>query len=151
MSQELLEILQEVKDPEIPTVSVVELGMINRINRQDDTIFVEMIPTFVGCPALDMIRQNVQEELMQKTGVKKVKVEYSFHPPWTSERITREGWEKLRAFGIASPGKNHTDIPSCPYCEADGGDVENIFGPAACRAIYYCKNCRQPYEGMKKI
>ncbi len=147
--------LQDVKDPEIPTVSVVEMGMVNQVLLKGSQIQVEMTPTFVGCPALDVIRRDTQKRLMQLEGVTDVQVSFVIDPPWTSERITPEGRKKLTEFGIAPPkmnGQGSLDIvPPCPYCGAEGGEVHNLFGPTACRSIFYCRKCRQPFEGMKPI
>lgn len=144
--------LQDVKDPEIPTVSVIEMGMVNRITREEKQISVEMTPTFMGCPALDMIRTNIITRLMEEEGVENVTVRFVHHPPWTSSRITPEGQRKLKEFGIAPPNLGEElFVPSCPYCGSDGGTVDNLFGPTACRAIFYCRSCRQPFEGMKVV
>lgn len=149
--EKIWEHLQEVKDPEIPTISVVEMGMVHRVDIQEDKVLVEMTPTFVGCPALDIIRENVSKQLLTLEGIKDVDVKFVFDPPWTSDRITPEGREKLKEFGIAPPVQKDFQTPSCPYCGEEEGEVENLFGPVACRAIYYCKNCRQPFEAFKKV
>ena len=98
------EALQEVKDPEIPDLSIVELGMVNRVTEEAGEVQVEITPTFVGCPALDLIAGDVREKLTQVKGVSRVRVSFVMDPPWTSERITPEGREKLKNFGIAPPG-----------------------------------------------
>lgn len=149
--EQVWQALQEVKDPEIPTISVVEMGMVHRVELTPREVLVEMIPTFVGCPALDLIRANVSERLLAIEGVNQVDVQFVFDPPWTSDRITPEGHEKLKQFGIAPPTVKPHQLPPCPYCGEEDGEVENLFGPTACRAIYYCKRCRQPFEGMKRI
>ncbi|MGX9706384.1 1,2-phenylacetyl-CoA epoxidase subunit PaaD [Laceyella tengchongensis] len=143
--------LQEVKDPEIPTVSVVEMGMVKRVEVMPGRVHVEMMPTFVGCPALDLIRKQVVRQLSEPDASVEVEVDFVFDPPWTSERITAEGARKLKEFGIAPPSSQLDELPSCPYCGEEKGQVENLFGPTACRAIYYCTRCRQPFEGMKKV
>ncbi|MFC7440365.1 1,2-phenylacetyl-CoA epoxidase subunit PaaD [Laceyella putida] len=143
--------LQEVKDPEIPTVSVVEMGMVHEVEVMPGRIRIAMMPTFVGCPALEQIREQVIRELSRQSGVNDVEVTFIFDPPWTSDRITSEGARKLKEFGIAPPGREVDEFPPCPYCGEEQGEVENLFGPTACRAIYYCKRCRQPFEGMKKV
>lgn len=145
--------LQEVKDPEIPTVSIVELGMVNRIISEKGYVQVEITPTFVGCPALDLIAEDVEKTLLQLEEVDQVKVSFVMDPPWTSDRITEEGRKKLTSFGIAPPekwGMSH-QVPKCPFCGGREGEVENLFGPTACRSIFYCKRCHQPFEGMKPI
>ncbi|MEW9031820.1 MAG: 1,2-phenylacetyl-CoA epoxidase subunit PaaD [Planifilum fimeticola] len=141
----LWQALQEVKDPEIPTISLVDLGMIHRLRVEGDRVTVEILPTFVGCPALDIIRRDVRKRLLQVEGVADVEVKFVYHPPWTSERITEEGRKRLASFGIAPPrpaGDNPMDI---------GGEIQNLFGPTACRSIFYCRRCRQPFEGMKPV
>lgn len=143
--------LDDVKDPEIPTVSVIEMGMINNVSLEENHIYVEMTPTFIGCPALEFIRNSVVNRLLEEEGVDCVTVRWVYHPPWTSSRITEEGERKLKEFGIASPAKTGMLIPSCPFCGSDEGAVDNLFGPTACRAIFYCRSCRQPFEGMKAI
>ena len=95
--------LQEVKDPEIPTVSLVDLGMIHRLQVAGDRVTVEILPTFVGCPALEIIRRDVRERLLRVDGVADVSVKFVYHPPWTTERITEEGRKQLASFGIAPP------------------------------------------------
>ncbi len=144
-------VLRDVKDPEIPTISVVEMGMVNRVSVDGSLVEIEMMPTFVGCPALDIIRKNVSDRLLQEEGVANVEVRFIFDPHWTSDRITPEGHRKLKEFGIAPPADGQSGVPLCPYCGSGEGEVENLFGPTACRAIYYCKRCHQPFEGMKKV
>lgn len=149
--ERLWAVLQEVKDPELPTVSVVEMGMVHQVILREKRVEVEMMPTFVGCPALGLIREQVSRRLLEEQGVEEVVVHFIFDPPWTSNRITEAGQKKLQEFGIAPPPAESMFVPPCPYCGSSGGDIENLFGPTACRAIYYCKRCHQPFEGMKKI
>ncbi|SDX23947.1 ring-1,2-phenylacetyl-CoA epoxidase subunit PaaD [Marininema mesophilum] len=150
---DLIEALQDVKDPEIPAVSIVELGIVNLAERRGEEAYVELTPTFVGCPALDMIRSEVEKRLAKVDKVEKVSVQVVMNPPWTSDRITQEGRKKLTEFGIAPPLQDmeelHHRVPACPYCGEVEGDVHNLFGPTACRAIYYCRRCKEPFEGMK--
>jgi ring-1,2-phenylacetyl-CoA epoxidase subunit PaaD len=147
----VMALLDEVKDPEIPAVSIRELGMVHRVEVSDQHVRVELLPTFVGCPALDFIRQGVQRRL-EAAGIR-ADVAFVLDVPWTSDRITPEGIEKLRGFGIAPPVRSDspTLVPPCPYCGAEGGEIENLFGPTPCRAIFYCSRCRQPFEGIKAV
>ena len=114
----LWQALQEVKDPEIPTISLVDLGMIHRLLVEGDRVTVEILPTFVGCPALDIIRRDVRKRLLQVEGVADVEVKFVYDPPWTSDRITEEGRKRLASFGIAPPrpagGKSHGYRSSLP-------------------------------------
>lgn len=150
--------LADVKDPEIPPVSVVDMGMVSRVAVDGDQVQVDMTPTFVGCPALDIIRRDVAARLAHEPGVGNVAVRFVFDPPWTSERITPQGRERLKTFGIAPPMPeaaggliNLAEVPPCPFCGSHDTHMENLFGPTACRAIYYCDGCRQPFESMKTV
>jgi ring-1,2-phenylacetyl-CoA epoxidase subunit PaaD len=147
--------LETVKDPEIDSVSIIDLGMVEGITIQNDEVSIKLLPTFMGCPALDIIKGNVEKALLKVEGINRVHVEFINNPPWTSERITEEGRERLKEFGIAPPpihfedsGEWHVD---CPYCESTYTTLDNIFGPTACRSILYCKGCKQPFEAMKPV
>jgi ring-1,2-phenylacetyl-CoA epoxidase subunit PaaD len=151
--------LDGVKDPEIPPVSVVDMGMVSRVVVEGDRVAIDMTPTFVGCPALDIIRRDVSAAVARVDGVAGVEVRFVFDPPWTSERITAQGRERLKTFGIAPPVRenpaggliNLEEVPPCPFCGSADTHMENLFGPTACRAIYYCDACRQPFEAMKTV
>ena len=145
--------LKDVKDPEIPTLSLEELGMVYSISVSGREVRIELIPTFVGCPAIELIRRLVAKKVEAVDGIESVQVTFVMDVPWTSDRITAEGRAKLQAFGIAPPPREFTprSAPSCPYCGASETDVVSLFGPTACRSIFYCKSCQQPFEGMKYV
>lgn len=189
--------LEDVKDPEIPPVSIIDMGMVSRVEvkgtahatgggeqgpavsqGRSTTVRVEITPTFVGCPALEIIRRNVERRLLAVDGVARVIVGFVYDPPWSSDRITPQGRDRLRSFGIAPPQDGTSrfggvpgqcssaadapaaaglslisleEAPPCPYCGSADTHMENLFGPTACRAIFYCDACRQPFEGMKRI
>ncbi|MCF8568086.1 phenylacetate-CoA oxygenase subunit PaaJ [Alicyclobacillus tolerans] len=145
--------LQDVKDPEIPTLSLEELGMVYDLTVQDHHAKVQLIPTFVGCPAVEMIRRLVENNVGQVKGIESVQVEFVMDVPWSSDRITEEGRRKLAEFGISPPPHEFLpgQAPVCSYCGSSDTDVVSIFGPTACRAVYYCKQCSQPFEGMKYV
>ena len=149
------EALAEVPDPEIPTVSVVDLGVIRGVRVEGERLTVEMLPTFVGCPAIEVMRAQIGERLAPLAG--EVIVKLSFAEPWTSDRITENGREHLRTSGFAPPGIGPADeltvmpIASCPYCGSRNTTLENPFGPTLCRAIYHCADCRQPFEQFKRV
>lgn len=150
--------LAEVPDPEIPVVSVVDLGMVEKVEVDPGTIRVTLLPTFVGCPALGAIRSAVRERL--EAFGREVDVRFDYRVPWTSDRITTDGREKLRASGFAPPAPSRPDQPvlvqlgaplACPNCGSRRTVLENAFGPTQCRAIYHCTECRQPFEAFKTI
>ena len=151
--------LNDVFDPEIPAVSIVELGMIGGIDVDTERIRVELLPTFVGCPALEVIQGAIADRL-DEFG-RRVAVEVSFATPWTSDRISDTGREKLRRSGFAPPphlGAGARALPmlgedpiACPYCGSTRTTLENVFGPTQCRSIRHCADCRQPFESFKPV
>ncbi|MDF9296862.1 MULTISPECIES: 1,2-phenylacetyl-CoA epoxidase subunit PaaD [Geobacillus] len=152
-NEEVWKALETVKDPEIHSISIVDLGMVEQVDVRDEAVSVCLLPTFLGCPALDIIRTRV-EEAVKQAGASAVTVEFLRHPPWTSDRISEAGRERLKQFGIAPPPRQ---MPSgawqvaCPYCGAERTVMENLFGPTACRSIFYCKQCKNPFEAMKPV
>jgi ring-1,2-phenylacetyl-CoA epoxidase subunit PaaD len=142
--QAVWDALAEVPDPAIPALSVVDLGMVHSVELDGGRLRVELLPTFVGCPALDLIRQAVAARLAGMAA--DVQVEMTFAEPWTSERITADGRRALRDSGFAPPRS-----ATCPFCGSRDTRVENAFGPTRCRAIFWCNHCRQPFEQFKAI
>jgi ring-1,2-phenylacetyl-CoA epoxidase subunit PaaD len=152
------EALAEVPDPEIPAVSVVDLGIVRAVEAVPGRIRVEILPTFVGCPAVEQMRGAVSERLSGMAP--DVEVEVSFAEPWTSDRISEAGRRKLQRSGFGPPigGDGHGSEPitlapvaTCPLCGSRRTVMENAFGPTLCRAVYYCTACRQPFEQFKTV
>lgn len=149
--------LDEVKDPEIPVVSVVEMGIVREVMVEGKRTSVKMTPTFSGCPALQVIERDIAACLYQM-GFDEVQVDVVLHPPWTSDWITDEARRKLREFGLASP-KRHGgqievtfyDLVACPYCNSKNTNLKNAFGSTLCRSIFYCEECQQPFEQFKAL
>jgi ring-1,2-phenylacetyl-CoA epoxidase subunit PaaD len=155
MEEEILRVLQMVKDPEIDSISIVDLGMVHTIEEFDNGYRIELLPTFVGCPALDIIQSNVKKTLFEQLRLQDVEITYVYHPPWTSDHLTEKGRDNLKKFGISPPPR---EIPEegnweilCPFCDSAYTSMENLFGPTACRSILYCKHCKNPFEAMKPI
>jgi ring-1,2-phenylacetyl-CoA epoxidase subunit PaaD len=151
------QILQQVKDPEIPVVSLVEMGMVRDIQVTGDTIDVTLTPTFVGCPALQVMQEEVHARL-KEAGAREVRVITSHHPPWSSDWITPEGRQRLKVFGLAPPTRHsgnlelvQIELATCPYCDSEDTSLKNTFGPTACRMIFYCNACQQPFEQFKPV
>jgi ring-1,2-phenylacetyl-CoA epoxidase subunit PaaD len=140
-------VLATVNDPEIPTVSIVDLGLVHDIRIELDRIAVELLPTFVACPALEVIRAAAVEALAQFD--RPAEVSFTFAVPWTTERLTPDGVAGLRAAGIAPPAD--VDAVRCPYCNSDWVAMDNLFGPTLCRSLFYCRACRQPFESFKAV
>lgn len=142
--------LAQVKDPEIPVCSITDLGLVERIIVDDSRVEVTLLPTFVGCPALDVIRSDAERAVGGVAGGRAVEVRYTFDPPWTTDRITAEGREALRTFGIAPPGSSLIQIAvRCPHCGSLATETSSEFGTTPCRTIRYCTSCRNPFEGFK--
>ena len=156
------EALAEVPDPEIPVVSVVDLGLVHTVELDGELLRVELLPTFVGCPALELIRRSVTDRLAGMA--QRVEVEMTFAVPWTSDRITAEGRRKLRDSGFAPPGPAAAGdgrplfatiamrpTATCPWCGSADTTLENLFGPTLCRTVFWCNRCRQPFEQFKAV
>ena len=156
------EALAEVPDPEIPVISVVDLGLVHTVELDGELLRVELLPTFVGCPALELIRRSVADRLAGMAP--RVEVEMTFAVPWTSDRITPDGRRKLRQSGFAPPGPAGggdarplfatiamRPTAACPWCGSADTALENLFGPTLCRAVFWCNRCRQPFEQFKAV
>lgn len=151
------QVLQEIKDPEIPVVSLVEMGIVREVVVDGDAVTVRITPTFAGCPALAVMQREIYQRLTA-LGVKNVKVETVLHPPWTSDWINDAGRAKLRAFGLAPPVKHGGNIELilgeeaiCPRCRSTNTTLKSSFGSTLCRMIYVCNDCREPFEQFKAI
>jgi len=156
--EEIWQALDEVHDPEIPVVSLVEMGIVRDV-AVDTTgrVKVTMTPTFAGCPALHVMREDIVAKL-EGMGVTAVSVETVLSPPWSSDWITLAGRAKLKEFGLAPPPQHGgnlnvvlLDVAPCPYCDSTNTSLKNSFGSTLCRAIYYCHNCQQPFEQFKPL
>lgn len=144
------EALSQVMDPEIPVCSITDIGLVEDVRVSDDAIAVTLLPTFVGCPALDAIREDVERALRPVAGNRAVSVAYVYDPPWTTDRMTPAAREALVAFGIAPPAGRLLQIGiPCPICGSLETRVESEFGPTPCRTVRYCTACRNPFEGFK--
>ncbi len=156
---EVWDALAEVEDPEIPVISIVDLGVVRDVRVEGAHVHVEFTPTFLGCPALETMRDRMAETI-EALGAE-ADVEVVLDDSWSTDRITPAGREKLRAAGFAPPAPREAEAPKlvqlqsavfrCPYCGSTETKLENIFGPTPCRSIRYCSSCRQPFEQFKTI
>ena len=157
--QSVWEALAEIPDPEIPVISLVDLGVIRAVEVEDRRVRVEFTPTFLGCPALETMRLAIAERIGALGADPEIEVIHD--DSWSTDRITPAGRAKLRAAGFAPPAPREAGRPTlvqlqtgpfrCPYCGSTATRLENIFGPTPCRSIRYCTSCRQPFEQFKTI
>jgi ring-1,2-phenylacetyl-CoA epoxidase subunit PaaD len=151
--------LGEIPDPEIPVISLVDLGVIRDITVDGAEVHIELTPTFLGCPALEAMRRALEESVAALGG--KAEVLVITDDSWSTDSITLAGREKLREAGFAPPAPREVGGPKlvqlqakgfrCPYCGSTETRLENLFGPTPCRSIRYCDTCRQPFEQFKTI
>jgi ring-1,2-phenylacetyl-CoA epoxidase subunit PaaD len=151
--------LAEIPDPEIPVISLVDLGVVRDVAVQDGHARVDFTPTFLGCPALEVMRDAMAERI-RELGVEP-EINVCLDDSWSTDRITPSGHEKLRASGFAPPTPRVAGMPTlvqlqsnvhrCPYCGSTETRLENIFGPTPCRSLRYCTACKQPFEQFKTI
>lgn len=157
--EQVLSILQAVKDPEIPVISVVDLGVITDVQiLSEDSIKVIMTPTFAGCPAIEVMKQGVYEQLKTIPELKNIEVEVNYDIPWTSNRISACGKQLLKDFGLAPPPEIEKELSldvlekvPCPYCNSENTILKSAFGSTLCRSIHFCNNCLQSFEQFKPL
>jgi ring-1,2-phenylacetyl-CoA epoxidase subunit PaaD len=150
--------LAEIPDPEIPVISLVDLGVVKDVHVDGNDVRVEFTPTFLGCPALEMMR-DAMEEKVRGLGAEP-RIDVVLDDSWSTDKITPAGREKLRESGFAPPAPRAAETPTlvqlqhgfrCPYCNSTDTTLDNLFGPTPCRSVRYCNACRQPFEQFKTI
>jgi len=154
--------LEGVHDPEIPPCTITDLGIVERVKVTSDAVEVDLLPTFAGCPALDVIRADVQAAVREAVPQHEARVRFVYTRPWTSDRITLRGREALRSYGLTPPGSGtgRVVIPlaslspgspgaTCPFCGSTDTVLESAFGPTLCRTTHFCEACRNPFEAFK--
>lgn len=159
-TNDILAALQDVRDPEIPTISVVDLGVITHVTLlpNEDKVQITMTPTFTGCPAIEVMTQEVRARVEQMGIASVVEVRVDYSTPWSSNRVTERGREALKKHGLATPqrfeGEFEPEIllnAQCPFCSSTHTTLQTPFGPTLCRAIYYCNSCKQAFEQFKPV
>jgi ring-1,2-phenylacetyl-CoA epoxidase subunit PaaD len=150
----LFDLLSVVCDPEIPVLTLQDLGVLRDISVHDGQIKVTITPTYAGCPALDTMRSDIETTLAD-AGYQQVAVVQSLSPAWTTDWMTKNGREKLRAYGIAPPASTtcgrQTGLIECPQCGSSEVEKISEFGSTACKALYRCKDCLEPFDYFKCI
>ncbi len=148
-------LMEEIYDPEIPVLSIIDLGIIRDVQINNDDIEVFITPTYSGCPAMDIISMNIRIALMQN-GFKNIKITQQLSPAWTTDWMTQHGKEKLKAYGIAPPVGKRFDQKyleelkvECPLCHSQNTKLISQFGSTACKALYQCNDCLEPFDYFK--
>ena len=156
LKEQILTLLENVSDPEIPVLSVIDLGIVRDIKIGDDVEII-ITPTYSGCPAMSVIATNIKFELLAK-GFKNIKVTEILSPAWTTDWMTESGKQKLQAYGIAPPVAKaridkllFADAPSvlCPQCGSSNTEQLSEFGSTACKSLFRCKDCLEPFDYFK--
>ena len=148
-------LMEEIYDPEIPVLSIINLGIIRDVQIDNDNIEVFITPTYSGCPAMDVISLNIRMSLLQN-GFTNIKITQQLSPAWTTDWMTPQGKEKLKAYGIAPPVEKSFDQKyleelkvECPLCHSKNTKVISQFGSTACKALYQCNDCLEPFDYFK--
>lgn len=154
--QNIWTILEQVPDPEVPVLSVVDLGVVREVGIHGDTVNITITPTYSGCPAMDMIAMNIRLALIE-AGVKQISIQNRLSPAWTTDWMSENGKKKLKEYGIAPPvSPSHpdglftaTEEVSCPHCDSPNTELISQFGSTSCKALYRCLDCKEPFDYFK--
>lgn len=150
-------LLSEIPDPEIPVISIADLGILREVNKEGDKILVTITPTYSGCPAMKAIENEIAS-VLKENGIDQFEIKYTYSPVWTTDWMNDSARAKLRAYGIAPPEISTSDksvlmvqqkIKTCPRCESTNTEMISAFGSTACKALYRCKNCGEPFDYFK--
>lgn len=155
--QDIWRLLEEVKDPEVPVLSVVDLGIVRKVSTEGDHIDITITPTYSGCPAMDVISMDIRLKLLEK-GFRNISVQQSLSPAWTTDWMSEAGKQKLKAFGIAPPNPKQQfcntemfaeEAVQCPHCGSFHTRLVSQFGSTACKALYQCSDCKEAFDYFK--
>ena len=155
--EKLWHILEEVKDPEVPVLSVLDLGIVRDLSYNKGKVTVVITPTYSGCPAMDMISMDIRLKLLEK-GYRDISVQQRLSPAWTTDWMTESGKQKLKAFGIAPPNPRQQfctpemfreEAVQCPHCNSYHTELISQFSSTACKAMYRCLNCKEAFDYFK--
>ena len=156
--KDVANILYTIKDPEIPTLSIVDLGIVTDIQVQKNRVDVVLTPTFSGCPALKVMEEMVEEKLLKQDEIDQVNVNTRFDHQWTSDMISEQGKKDIKKIGLAPPKKSCGGITwdfieevDCPKCGSPQTVLKNPFGPTLCRSIHHCENLLETFEAIKTV
>ncbi|MBK8519495.1 MAG: 1,2-phenylacetyl-CoA epoxidase subunit PaaD [Ferruginibacter sp.] len=149
--QKIWDILEQVTDPEVPVLTITDLGIVRDVKLNGDEVEIIITPTYNGCPAMDMIAMNIKLALIEN-GYQKVKVTSVLAPAWTTDWMSEDGKRKLKEYGIAAPDKKFNipeDGVECPLCNSTNTRLISEFGSTACKALYQCNDCKEPFDFFK--
>lgn len=155
--QELWKLLEQVKDPEVPVLSILDLGIVRSVKKENDQIKIIITPTYSGCPALDVISMDIRLKLLEH-GYKNVQVTQALSPAWTTDWMTEKGKRKLKDYGIAPPNPKQQfckeemfqqEAVACPFCNSYHTEIISQFGSTACKAMYRCLDCKEAFDYFK--
>lgn len=154
--QNIWTILEQVPDPEVPVLSVVDLGVVREVQFNENAATIIITPTYSGCPAMDMIAMNIRLALIE-AGITQVTIQHRLSPAWTTDWMSESGKKKLKAYGIAPPVKPSrpdglfaaAEEVSCPHCDSVHTELVSQFGSTACKALYRCLDCKEPFDYFK--
>jgi len=150
-------ILEDVKDPEVPVLSVIDLGVIRSVKTSGDKINIVITPTYSGCPALDVINMDIRLKLIEK-GYRNINIQQQLSPAWTTDWMSEQGKQKLKAFGIAPPNPKQQfcstemfqqEVVQCPRCDSFHTELISQFGSTACKSMYRCLDCKEAFDHFK--
>ncbi|MBL7933048.1 MAG: phenylacetate-CoA oxygenase subunit PaaJ [Bacteroidia bacterium] len=153
-TESIMKLLSEIPDPEIPVITIKELGMLQNVREENGKYIITITPTYTACPAMKMLEQQILETCALH-GIKDVRVELTYTPAWTTDWISKEAREKLKNYGIAPPQKKacsavfSADTVQCPRCGSRHTEIISRFGSTACKALYKCTDCHEPFEYFK--
>ena len=143
--------LKAIPDPEIPVLSIVDLGIVRDVQWTDDEndLVIAVTPTYSGCPAMDVIVSDIRS-YMKRYGIERVRLETRLSPPWTTDWMSKEAKTRLQAYGIAPPSSLVSIAPECPHCGSNKTELLSRFGSTPCKSIYKCLSCLEPFDAFKR-
>jgi ring-1,2-phenylacetyl-CoA epoxidase subunit PaaD len=160
--EDIWELISDITDPEIPVLTIVDLGIARSVERKGDMFVIKITPTYSGCPAMNAIENEIERKL-KANGIGNFEVRKDFSETWTTDWMSDDAQKKLKDYGIAPPGKTNGDedflkslkssskVIPCPYCDSTNTELQSEFGSTACKAQYYCHDCDEPFEHFKCI
>lgn len=157
---QIWEMLKEVPDPEIPVLSIIDLGVVRNVILDEAGVYIDITPTYSGCPAMNVFEQDIVSRL-EKSGLKNIQIRKVFTPAWTTDWISEDAKKRLKAYGIAPPEMTTADksalweteakVVPCPFCDSQNTKLTSQFGSTACKSLHFCDGCHQPFEHFKCI